>query len=62
MKWTRLFGLVFLAMLWFWLVKALFASAGGFNAKNIFLAIASAIIIFVPLYKKYFHVNNSDKK
>ncbi|MDE6217812.1 MAG: hypothetical protein K2F64_02300 [Muribaculaceae bacterium] len=54
MKWTRMFGIALLALLWVWLVSALFRGAGGFSGKNVFLAIASAIIIFVPLYKKYY--------
>lgn len=62
MKGTRILGLAVLAVLWVWLVRALFVGAGGFTAKNVFLAVASAIIIFVPLYKKYFRVDNSDKK
>ncbi|MCH5222576.1 MAG: hypothetical protein J1E82_00920 [Muribaculaceae bacterium] len=46
------FGL--LALLWFWLCFLLVSSGGGLTFKNLFLIVASGIIIFVPLWKKYF--------
>lgn len=49
----KILGISVLALLWIWLVWMLF-SAGGFNLKNILLAAMTGIIIFVPLYKKYF--------
>lgn len=48
-----------LALLWVWLSIGLLTSADGFNLKNILIAGMSAIIIFVPLYKKY--KGNNDK-
>ncbi|MCH5235099.1 MAG: hypothetical protein J1E16_07375 [Muribaculaceae bacterium] len=49
------FGL--LSLLWIWLCATLIISGGGPTFKNLFLIIASGIIIFVPLYKKYFRGN-----
>lgn len=60
MKTTRMIGLAFLALLWAGLVYLMFARGGGLTLKNLFVAIASAIIIFVPIYKKY-RGNNSEK-
>lgn len=60
MNLTRNIGIAILAILWIWLVRALFTQGGGFTAKNVFIAIASAIIIFVPLYKKYVSVKKSE--
>lgn len=54
MKPTRIAGLAILALLWGWLCVGLLTSAEGFNLKNILIAAMSGIIIFVPLYKKYF--------
>ena len=51
------FGL--LALLWIWLVQAIIVSGGGITFKNLFLIIASGIIIFVPLYKRYFRKNQN---
>lgn len=45
-------GLVLLAVLWFWLVSQLLRT-GGVNLKNLFLAVSSGIIVFVPLWRKY---------
>ena len=59
MKPTRIAGLFVLALLWVWLSVGLLTSADGFNLKNILIATMSGIIIFVPLYKKYFR---GDKK
>ncbi len=54
MNGSRIAGLVVLALVWCWLVWALLVRGGGFNGKNVFLIVASGIIIFVPLWKKYF--------
>lgn len=48
----KIVGLILLALIWVWLVYVLF-SRGGLDFKNIFIAIASGIIIFVPLWKRY---------
>lgn len=48
----KIFGLIFLAIIWIWLVYILF-TRGGLNMKNIFVAAASGIIIFLPLWKRY---------
>ena len=44
-------GFLLLALLWLWLSSAVLAS--GLTLKNMFIVVASAIIIFVPLWKKY---------
>lgn len=54
MKPARIAGLALLALVWLWLCAGLLTSADGFNLKNILIAIMSGIVIFVPLYKKYF--------
>lgn len=48
----RLVGLIFLAVLWIGLA-AYILIASGVNLKNILLVTMSGIIIFYPLYKKY---------
>ena len=48
----KIAGLILLALIWIWLVYMLF-SRGGLDLKNIFIAVASGIIIFVPLWKRY---------
>ena len=47
-------GFIFLGILWIWLCVTLITNGGGFSFKNIFLIVTSGIIIFVPLWKKYF--------
>lgn len=54
MKPARIAGIILLALIWIWLSAGLLTSADGFNLKNILIALMSGIIIFVPLYKKYF--------
>lgn len=49
---VKIAGFAILALLWLWLSWSLLA-LGGVNLKNIFIVVASAIIIFVPLWKKY---------
>lgn len=51
------FIMVFFAILWLWLATVTL-KAGGATVANIFVLIASAIIIFVPLWKKYFKKPN----
>lgn len=48
----KIAGLILLALIWVWLVYILF-TRGGLDVKNIFIAAASGIIIFVPLWKRY---------
>lgn len=60
MNGSRIAGFVVLALVWGWLVWALLLRGGGFSGKNVFLIVASGIIIFVPLWKKYFRA--SDKR
>lgn len=59
MKVNRIAGLLILGVVWLWLVQALLRQGGGFTFKNLFLIVASGIIVFVPLWKKYF---SSEKK
>lgn len=53
MKASVTIGMALLAAVWIWLVWILL-SAGGFTLKNIIIVVMTAIIIFVPLWKKYF--------
>lgn len=50
----RYAGFILLIILYVWLCRAIILYAGGLNLKNILLIAGSGIIIFVPLYKKYF--------
>lgn len=52
MKTTAIIGLSLLALIWLWLAWMLL-TAGGVNLRNIMVLAMSAIIIFVPLYKKF---------
>lgn len=61
MNTTRIAGLSILALVWLWLCWAIVARGGGFTLKNIFLIVASGIIIFVPLWKKYVRKENNQK-
>ena len=54
-------GLILLLLLWLWLSRAIIVGGGGFTFKNIFIIGASGIIIFVPLWKKYFRKENNNK-
>lgn len=58
MRPTRIAGIALLALVWIWLCAGLLTSADGFNLKNILIALMSGIVIFVPLYKKYFRGDN----
>ncbi len=53
-------GLILLVLIWLWLCWSLISLSGGFTLKNIFLIVASGIIIFVPLCKKHAGINNPD--
>ena len=46
-------GVTLLFLVWAWLSWSILASS-GINLKNLLIVAMSAIIIFVPLYKKYF--------
>lgn len=56
MKTTAIIGLSLLALIWLWLAWMLL-TAGGVNLRNILVLAMSAIIIFVPLYKKFIKKN-----
>lgn len=53
MEMSKIIGISVLALIWVWLVWMLL-TAGGVNLKNLLIAAMTGIIIFVPLYKKYF--------
>lgn len=53
MKVSKYIGIIILAAIWLWLVIFIFLRA-GVTLINIFWVIISGIIVFVPLYKKYF--------
>lgn len=50
---AKYIGLTILAIVWLWLSWSIL-STSGINIKNLLLVAMSGIIIFVPLYKKYF--------
>ena len=53
----KIIGFGLITLLWIWLCSALIMSGGGLTFKNFFLIIASGIIIFVPIWKRYFRAN-----
>lgn len=57
MNTLRTAGFILLILLFIWLSRAIFVYGGGLNLKNLLLIVFSGIIIFVPLYKKYFKGN-----
>ncbi|MBD5299252.1 MAG: hypothetical protein HDS22_04680 [Bacteroides sp.] len=59
---VKIAGLVLLGLVWIWLCRGLLNAGGGFTLKNLFLIAASGIIIFVPLWKKYFAKTDSKKQ
>lgn len=61
MKKTVIAGISLLAVVWLWLAWLMLRS-GGVNLKNLLLLAMTAIIIFVPLYKKYIQGEKEDKK
>ena len=60
MKTSVIIGLSLLLVIWLWLAWMLL-TAGGLNLKNLLLLAMSAIIIFVPLFKKYLKGAKNDK-
>ena len=52
MKPIRIIGFAVLALIWIWLVWAILAG-NKLTLINLFWIAASAIIIFVPLWRKY---------
>ena len=59
----RIAGTVVLALIWVWLVYVLLTRS-GLTFYNIFVAAATGIIIFVPLWKRYIQpiIDNRKKK
>ena len=53
MKTSVILRFVILGLLWFWLVAYIVAHTPKFTLYTAFVIVASAIIIFVPVYKKY---------
>lgn len=62
MNYARIAGVSLLAMVWIWLVAAIINNGGGFTLKNLFIIVCSGIIIFVPLWKKYFRKDSDSLK
>ena len=52
MKKSVIIGISLLLMVWLYLAWLLL-STGGVNLKNLLILAMTAIIIFVPLFKKY---------
>lgn len=57
MKKTTAAGLALLFLLWLGLVALIIAGTSKFTLYTAFVIVASGIIIFVPLYRKYFKGN-----
>ncbi|MDE7414578.1 MAG: hypothetical protein K2N05_12435 [Muribaculaceae bacterium] len=60
-KTIRVIGIVVLGMVWLWLGWG-FLTAKGVNLLNLIILFMTGIIIFVPLYKKYFRDNRANGK
>lgn len=56
----KIIGIAILVLVWGWLSWAVISS--GMNLKNLLIVIMSAIIIFLPLYKKYVSKGDEDKR
>lgn len=56
---VKIAGMMLLALVWLWLCWSLIALGGGFTMKNVFLIVASGIIVFVPLWKIYIRHDNN---
>ena len=61
MKPVAVIGLSILLIIWLWLAWVLL-SVGGITLRNLIVLAMSAIIIFVPLMKKYYKGPNNEKK
>ncbi len=61
MKTSVIIRFVLLAIAWFVTVGVLVVRSGKITPYLLFVIIASAIIVFVPMYKKYVR-NGSNKK
>lgn len=61
MKTTHIISLLLLALLWVGLCVTL-ATRAGLTPYNVFVMIASGIIIFVPLWKKYVRQTQDKRK
>ncbi len=61
MKTSILIRFICIALLWL-LLCYLMLKAKGLDFYTLFVLIASGIIIFVPLYKKYIKGGNGEKK
>lgn len=60
MNYGKIIGFSIIVILWLWLSWALLTTEKGFNLKNLFIVACSGIIIFVPLWKKYFRKDNNE--
>ena len=60
MKGSIVFRFICLAALWL-ILCYLMIQGRGFNLWTIFVIIASGIVVFVPLYKKYIRNGKSKK-
>ncbi len=61
MKTSHIISILFLGALWLWLCWML-VTAGGWTPKTVFVIVASGIIVFVPLYKRYVRPNQDKRK
>lgn len=59
---TQVFQFSFLAILWVFFCYALIKSTPVVTLRTIFAIVASAIIVFVPLYKKYVRNGKAGKQ
>ncbi len=61
MKTSVIIRFIILGLLWLFLVWMLVASSPEFTLYKAFVIFASAVIIFVPVYKKYVK-NDTNRK
>ena len=61
MKTPHIIRLFFIAALWIAISTLLITSAEKITLYTIFVIIASGIVVFVPLYKKYRRNGSADK-
>lgn len=61
MKTPHIIRLCFIAALWIAISTLLITSAEKITLYTIFVIVASGIVVFVPLYKKYRRNGSADK-
>lgn len=57
----KIAGFSLILILWLWLCQGVVRAPGGFTLHKLLIIVFSAILIFVPLYKKYIRTGDSNR-